>query len=90
MIYLASYTQPNVAFVFSSLARYSSTPTQRHLNGIKHILRYLHATIDLGLFYSNGSNPLLVGYANAGYLYDPHKDQLKIGYLFTCGNIAIS
>ena len=90
MIYLASYTQPNVAFVVNSLARYSSTPTQRHLNGIKHILRYLRATIALGLFYSNGSNPQLIRYANAGYLYDPHKDQLQIGYLFTCGNIAIS
>ena len=86
MIYLANYTQPDVAFVVNLLARYSSTPTQRHWNGIKHILRYLHATIDLELFYSNGSNPQLVGYANAGYLYDPHKDQLQIGYLFTCGN----
>ena len=60
------------------------------MNGIKHILRYLRATIALGLFYSNGSNPQLIRYANAGYLYDPHKDQLQIGYLFTCGNIAIS
>ena len=60
------------------------------MNGIKHILCYLRATIALGLFYSNGSNPQLIRYANAGYLYDPHKDQLQIGYLFTCGNIAIS
>jgi len=89
LIYLTNYTQPDVAFAVNLLANYSSAPTQRNWNGIKHILCYLHVTIYLGLFYSNGSNPQLVGCANAGYLYDPHKDQLQIGYLFTCGNIAI-
>ena len=32
---------------------------------MKHILRYLHRTIDLGLFYSKEST--LKGYANSGY-----------------------
>ena len=33
-----------------------------------HILCYLRGTIDLGLFYTNGSNRQLVGYADACYL----------------------
>ena len=44
----------------------------------------------MGLFYPNKSNSQLIGYADAGYLSDPHKGQSQIGYLFTCGNIAIS
>jgi hypothetical protein len=44
----------------------------------------------MGLFYPNKSNPQLVGYADAGYLSDPHRGQSQIGYLFTCGNTAIS
>ena len=52
---------------------YSSASTRRHWNGIKHILRYFRGTTDLGLFYPNGSKPQLVGYADAGYLSDPHK-----------------
>ena len=29
--------------------------------------------IDKGLLYANGSRPLLIGYVDAGYLFDPHK-----------------
>ena len=45
---------------------------------------------DLGLFYPKGSNPQLIGYANADYLFGPHKSRSQTGYLFTCGNTAIS
>ena len=44
----------------------------------------------MGLFYPNKSNPQLIGYADAGYLSDPHKGRSQTGYLFTCGNTAIS
>ena len=44
----------------------------------------------MGLFYPNGSKLQLVGYANAGYLSDPHKGRSQIGYLFTYENTAIS
>ncbi|KAL0543958.1 hypothetical protein IC582_019068 [Cucumis melo] len=44
----------------------------------------------MGLFYSNKSNFDLVGYADAGYLSDPHKARSQTGYLFTCGGTAIS
>ena len=56
------------------LARYSFAPTRRHYNGIKHVLRYLHGTTNLGLFYPKGPNLQLFGYANTRYLSDPHKD----------------
>ena len=62
-----------VFFFVNLLARYSSTPTRRHWNGIKHILRYLRGTTDMGLFYSRESKQQLLGYADAGYLSDPYK-----------------
>ena len=55
---------------------------------MKHILRYLRGTSDLGLFYSNEST--LKGYADFGYLFHPHKAHSQTGYVFTCGNTAIS
>ena len=73
LMYLANYTQPNIAFSVNLLARYSSAPTKRHLNGIKHILRYLCGTSDMGLFYYKAMEPQLLGYADVGYLSDPHK-----------------
>jgi hypothetical protein len=42
------------------------------------------------LFYPRGSNPQLVGYADASFLSVPHKGRSQTGYLFTCGSTAIS
>ena len=89
-MYLANYTQPDIPFSVNLLARYSSAPTKRHWNGIKHILRYLRGTSNMGLFYSKAMEPQLLGYADAGYLSDPHKARSQIGYIFTYRNTAIS
>ena len=57
LMYLMNCTRPNIAFPVNLLARYSSAPTRRHWNGIKHLLRYLRGTTDMGLFYPHWSNP---------------------------------
>ena len=44
----------------------------------------------MGLFYSKVPKPELLGYTDAGYLSDPHKARSQSGYVFTCGNTAIS
>ena len=44
----------------------------------------------MGLFYSKAMDPQLLGYANVGYLSDPHKARSQTGYIFTYGNTAIS
>ena len=36
----------------------------------------------MGLFYSNEFKSELIGYADAGYLSDPHKARSQTGYLF--------
>jgi hypothetical protein len=51
---------------------------------------YLDISSGMGLFYSSDSKSELVGYADAGYLSDPHKGRSQTGYLFTCGGTAIS
>jgi len=72
------------------LARYSSSPTRRYWNEVKHIFHYIQGNINISLFYSNNDNHESVGYADVGYLSDPYKGRSQIGYLFTCGNIVIS
>jgi hypothetical protein len=90
LMYLANCTRPDIAFAVNLLARFSSRPTKRHWKGIKHIFRYLRGTSDLGLFYSNNTKPVLLGYADAGYLSDPHNAKSQTGYVFTHGGTAIS
>ena len=90
LMYLANCTRPDIGFSVNLLARYSSAPTQRHWNGIKHILRYLQGTTNMGLFYSKESKQQLFGYVDAGYLSYPHKARSQTRYVFNCNGTAIS
>jgi hypothetical protein len=90
LMYLTNNTRPDIAFAVNLLSRFSSAPTRRHWNGIKHVFRYLRGTHDLGLFYRTQRDATLVGYADAGYLSDPHKAKSQNGYVFTYGGTAIS
>ncbi|XP_055960987.1 secreted RxLR effector protein 161-like [Mercurialis annua] len=90
LMYLTNCICPDISFSVNLLARFSSAPTKRHWNGIKHILRHLRGSTDLGLFYSNDSNLELIGYADAGYVSDPHKVKSQTGYVFTSGGTTIS
>ena len=90
LMYLANHTQPDIAFAVNLLARYGSSPTGRHWNGVKHILRCLKGTLDMGLFYPNENKTDLIGYADAGFRSDPHVGRLQTVYIFTSGGTAIS
>jgi hypothetical protein len=72
LMYLSTHTCPDVTFVVNLLARYKSCRARRHWNCIKHILCYLQGTKDMGLYFSNKCHEELVGFANAGYISDPH------------------
>ena len=89
LMYFANCTRSDISFAVNLLARFSSAPTKRHWKGIKHILRYLRENVDFGLFYSNNSKQELIGYADAGYLSDPHKAKSQTGYVFTNNGTAI-
>ncbi|XP_074329064.1 putative mitochondrial protein AtMg00240 [Apium graveolens] len=81
---------PEVPYLMNLLARFSSDPAKRHWDGIKHIFRYLRGTIDLGLFFPNNSRSRLVGYADVGYMSDPHFGRSQTDYLFTYCDTAIT
>ncbi|XP_048605315.1 secreted RxLR effector protein 161-like [Brassica napus] len=89
LMYLASHTRPDISFAVSLLSRFGSCPTLRHWNGVKHLFRYLKGTKDLGLFYTNRPGENMVGYADAGYLSDPHQARSQTGYVFTHSGAAI-
>jgi hypothetical protein len=73
LMYLANNTKHDIIFSVNVLTRYSSDPTRRHWNEIKHVLHYLCGTRDMGLFYRKDTKSKLVGYADAGYLSNLHK-----------------
>ena len=44
----------------------------------------------MGLFYSKESKQQLFGYADAGYLSDPHKARSQTWYVFNCNGTVVS
>ena len=44
----------------------------------------------MGLYYSKESKSQLIGYADVGYLSDPHKARSQTSYVFTYGGTTIS
>jgi hypothetical protein len=71
LMYLANNTRSDIAFVVNYLSRHSATPTMRHCNDIKNILRYIHGTSYNGLFFRKNKDHSLIGYADVDYLSYP-------------------
>jgi hypothetical protein len=90
LMYLANNTRPDIAFAVNLFARHSASPTKRHWTGIKNVLRNLHGTIDLGLFYERNQNPSLVGYTYIAYLSDPHNGRSQTRFVFLNGGTGTS
>ena len=89
LLYLSTYTHPDISFAVSVLARQSQKPGVRHWNGVKHLLRYLRGTKDLGLFYTKGSQEEITGYADAGFRSDEVSGKSQTGYIFIKNNARL-
>jgi hypothetical protein len=58
LLYLACWTRPDISFAVSELSLFVSAPRagQTHMQAVKHLLRYLKGTSELGLLYSKPKN----------------------------------
>ena len=90
LLYLANCTRSDIVFAVNLLTRFNASPTRRHWIGIKHIFRYLQGSLDLGLLYTRNQDMTLVGYSDAGYMFDPHNARSQTSYVFLCGGTTIS
>ena len=61
-------------------------PNNETWNGVKHLLRYLKGTSDLGLYYQKSNSPEIQGFADSGFRTDPNAGKSQTGYVFLkCG-----
>ena len=90
LLYLTTFTCPDISFAASTLGRHSQKSIVRHWAGIKHLLRYLRGTEDLGLLYSRDGAAKFVGYADAGYKSNPKSGKSQTGYIFIKNGAPIS
>nr|GEW75968.1 copia protein [Tanacetum cinerariifolium] len=66
LMYLTS-SRPDLIYAVFLYSRYQAKPTEKHLNAVKWILRYLKGTINMGLWYSKDTGMSLTTYADANY-----------------------
>ena len=90
LLYLATFTRPDISFAVSTLGRHSQKPTVRHWAGVKHLFRYLRGTEDLRLLYSRNGTREFVGYADAGYKSDPRTGKSQTEYIFLKNGAPVS
>ena len=90
LLYLSTYTHLDISFAIRVLAQHSQRPSICHWNGIKHLLRYLRVTEDLGLLYTKGGQEEIIGYADASFRSDEISGKSQTWYIFLKNNAPIT
>ena len=68
------HTRPDLTFSVGYLSRFMEEPRQEHMAALKHLLRYVAATMDYGLQYTQGEGELLLlGYSDMAGDIDDRK-----------------
>jgi hypothetical protein len=88
LMYTATVSWPDIAFVVNSLTHHTANPTPEHLTTTKHILRYLVSTINLGLFYNSTLNTTITAYSDSDWATSLMDQQLTGAFVFLlCGSV---
>ncbi|GJT22810.1 uncharacterized mitochondrial protein-like protein [Tanacetum coccineum] len=66
LMYLTS-SRPDIIYAVCLCARSQAKPTEKHLNTVKQIFRYLKGTINMGLWYSKDTSMSLTAYSDADH-----------------------
>ncbi|GKB70006.1 uncharacterized mitochondrial protein-like protein [Tanacetum coccineum] len=66
LMYLTS-SRPDLIYIVCLCARYQVKTTEKHLNAVKQIFRYLKGTINMGLWYSKDIGMSVTAYAEADH-----------------------
>ena len=65
---------------------HKQTPHESHWKATKRILQYIRGTIQFGIHYSIGGEPLLVGFTNSDWASDPDDRNSTACYVFSLGS----
>ncbi|CAI7787067.1 unnamed protein product [Closterium sp. NIES-54] len=92
LMYLMTYTRPDLAYPLSILARYVVPGRHRkeHMDAAKRVLRYLCSTSGMGLVLGGRARVVLTGHADASWADDLTTQRLSQGYTFSLGSGSIS
>ena len=97
LLYLSCWSRPDISFAVSELSRFVSEPCHQHMVAVKHLLRYLKGTKELGLIYSKPTGlgltdkaDLLWGYVDSDWAGCPDSRKSTSGYVLMLNGAAVS
>jgi hypothetical protein len=88
-MYAALGTRPDICAAVRALSPFAATFGCEHIEGIKHIFRYLAGTMNRGIVYTAGGGEL-VGYTDADWANDTMNRKSVSGNVFLLSGGAIS
>lgn len=92
LIYLVICTRPDLAFAVSYFSQFQNNSNDEHYTYLKRVLRYIKATSDYGLVYTNSENSenIAVGYCDADWGTNNIDRKSISGYCFLLYNNIVS
>ena len=96
LIYLATYSRPDIAYASGKLSQFMSNPTATHLKAARRVLRYIKGQRDRRIWYFptgeefSASDGDVFGYADASYMNDLDTSRSHSGYCFVKYNGLIT
>ncbi|XP_015079205.1 uncharacterized protein LOC107023133 [Solanum pennellii] len=87
-----THTRPDIAFSVSDVSRFLQSSTKKHLDAAKRIHRYVSGSTDFGIWYSEVSNFILIGYIDSDYAgcLDNRKSTSSSCFNFGSGAVTCS
>ena len=79
LIYL-SLTRPDIAYAVSVVSQYMHSPTQKHLQAMFHVLRYLKGTLGRGLLFWKTNERGIKGFVDVDWAGSREDSRSTSGY----------
>jgi len=93
LLYIMLGTRPDIAFAVTQMAKFTSNPSDEHLNRAMYILRYLVGTRDYALVFNGNNNGGLHAFCDSSYGDDcTDSDRMRRstqGYFFKLADLSI-
>ena len=85
-------TRPDITYAVNYVSRFLEKPKEDHRAAVKHLLRYVAGTLDLGVFYRRGRSDghQLIGYSDSDYAGDIDDRKSTSGMLYCLGSSPIT
>ncbi|KAA3477736.1 putative LRR receptor-like serine/threonine-protein kinase [Gossypium australe] len=84
------FTRPDIMFAVNRVCQFMHKPIDHHFKVVKHILRFLQARIDHGVYFTTASRLSLVGYSYASWGNDPDGKRSTSSFCIFIGGNPVS